>query len=76
LGRFTLERGLVFGLVLFAAGIVCFAVAIFHWGSVGFGSLNLPSTIRLPIFAMVLVIAGLQITMVSFVMSLTEIESE
>jgi hypothetical protein len=75
LGRLTLERGLVMGLVLFVAGIVCFGIAFFYWGSLGFRNLNLPSTIRLPIFAMVLVIAGLQITMVSFVTSLTEIES-
>jgi glycosyltransferase involved in cell wall biosynthesis len=75
LSRFTLERGLVIGLALFVTGIVCFGIAIFHWGSLGFGSLNLPSTIRLPIFAMVLVIAGLQITMVSFVTTLTEIDS-
>jgi hypothetical protein len=73
--RFTPERGLVAGLVLFVAGVLCFGVAIFHWGSSGFGNLNLPSTIRLPIFAMVLVIAGLQVTMVSFVTTLTEIES-
>jgi len=73
--RFTPERGLIAGLVLFVGGIVCFGVAIFHWGSAGFGNLNLPSTIRLPIFAMVLVIAGLQVTMVSFVTTLTEIES-
>jgi glycosyltransferase involved in cell wall biosynthesis len=75
LSRFTLERGLVIGLALFVVGIVCFGIAIFHWGSSGFGNLNLPSTIRLPIFAMVLVIAGLQIMMVSFVTTLTEIDS-
>jgi glycosyltransferase involved in cell wall biosynthesis len=72
--RFTSERGVILGTILFLAGVACFVAAILHWSSVGFGRLDVLSTIRLPILAMVMVVAGLQIIMVSFVMSLTNLD--
>ena len=74
INRLTSERGMLLGTILFLAGLACFVAAILHWSSVGFGRLDVLSTIRLPILAMVLVVAGLQVIMVSFVMSLTNLD--
>jgi len=74
INRIIRERGMMLGTLLFLVGLTCFVVAFLHWSAVGFGRLDLLSTIRMPILAMVLVIAGLQVVMVSFVMSLTELD--
>jgi glycosyltransferase involved in cell wall biosynthesis len=73
LERFTLERGLIAGGALLVAGNVAFLAAVAHWGSTGFRQLNVLSTMRLPIIGMVLIVAGVQLIMVSFTMSLTQI---
>jgi hypothetical protein len=73
LERLTLERGLIAGGILLIAGIVAFVAALAHWGSTGFGQLDVLTTMRLPIIGMVLIVAGMQSIMVSFTMSLTQI---
>jgi hypothetical protein len=72
LQRLTLERGLVVGVVLVLAGTAAFITALALWGSKGFGQLDVISTIRVPIIAMVLVVGGLQVIMVSLTMSLVQ----
>ena len=46
------------------------------WGSHGFGQLDPASSMRLPIFGMVLVVGGLQVFLVSFTLSLSKIDSQ
>lgn len=75
LRRITLERGLVVGSMLTIAGIVAFVFAIARWGASEFGTLDVIETIRLPIIGMVFVIAGIQLMMVSFTLSLSQIGS-
>jgi hypothetical protein len=69
--RVTLERGLLLGALSVLAGIGCFVVALAVWGAEGFGELDPVQTMRLPIVGMVLVVGGVQLGVVSFVMSLT-----
>ena len=76
LERLTLERGLILGVVLAGLGVAAFVVALVSWGSQGFGALDPMTTMRVPIIGMVLVIAGLQLIMVSFTVSLTRIDND
>jgi hypothetical protein len=71
--RVTLERGLVLGGVSVLAGIAAFVVALVHWGATGFGQLDPLTTMRLPIWGMVLIVGGTQVATVSFAISLTGI---
>ncbi len=74
LAGFTLEYGVVVGVLLALAGIGFFVSAFLSWGSAGFGQLDVLSSIRTPIIGMVLVVTGLQLLLVSFTMSLTRID--
>lgn len=73
LRRVTLERGLVAGGLLVLAGLLAFGIAVLRWGAHDFGTLDVIQTIRLPIIGLVLTIAGLQLMMVSFALSLRQI---
>ena len=75
LERVTLERGVLIGALSTLLGVSAFVVAVALWGSTGFGTLDVASSMRLPIWGMVLVISGLQVFLVSFTLSLTRIES-
>lgn len=75
LERVTLERGLLAGIGLSLAGMAAFGVAVLRWGRADFGQLDVIGTIRLPIIGMVMVIAGFQLMMVSFTLSLEQISS-
>jgi hypothetical protein len=72
----TLEKGLVVGAIAVFAGVACFAAAAFLWGSVGFGELNVVRTMRVPILGVVFIVTGVQLLMVSFTMSLTQIDCD
>jgi hypothetical protein len=50
--------------------------AFVSWGSHDFGTLDPTTSLRLPTWGMVLVVGGLQLVMVSFTMSLTQIGTE
>ena len=73
LERVTLERGLVTGLLLMLIGVAAFGVAVLRWGAADFGELDVIGTIRIPIIGMVFILAGLQLMMVSFTLSLGQI---
>jgi hypothetical protein len=74
--RITLERGLLIGFALSLAGLAAFVGAVVHWGTRGFGNLDPLSAMRLPIIGMVLIVAGVQLMLVSFSVSLTLASSE
>jgi hypothetical protein len=73
LARLTLNRGLAIGAATTALGVACFATAAIRWGASDFGDLNPVHTMRLPILGMVLLVAGLQLVMVSFTLSIETI---
>ena len=54
--------------------MAAFVTAVVRWSSTGFGQLDVISTIRVPIIGMVLVVGGLQLVMLSFMMSLVRVE--
>ncbi|TCO64484.1 glycosyltransferase family 2 protein [Actinocrispum wychmicini] len=63
--RFTVERGLVLGMVIFLAGIVLAVLQLVLWGDTGFGKLDAAATIRVAIPAMLGIILGFQTIMFS-----------
>ncbi|MCE0761788.1 glycosyltransferase family 2 protein [Pseudonocardia kujensis] len=71
--RLTLEKGLVVGGLLMLLGVACFLVALTRWGVLGFGALDVVQSMRVPIVGMVLAVAGFQLVIVSFALSLTRI---
>ncbi|HEU0086262.1 MAG TPA: glycosyltransferase family 2 protein, partial [Pseudonocardiaceae bacterium] len=73
LTKLSLERGIVVGSLLLAAGVACFVVALSSWGANGFGALDVVETMRVPIIGMVLIVTGFQLITVSFTLSLTRI---
>jgi Glycosyl transferase family 2 len=75
LDRFTLEWGVIAGLLMGSAGVALFVVAALNWQRTGFGDLAI-QTIRLPLLGMVLVLAGAQVVGSSFMLSLTRIGEE
>lgn len=76
LQRVTLERGVVAGLLGILLGAAAFVGSFFRWTSMDFGSLDPSTSLRLPMWGMVLVVGGLELIMVSFTMSLTQIGTE
>lgn len=72
LDRFTLEWGLIAGTSMGLAGVACFALAVARWQQTDFGRLT-TADMRLPLLGMLLVVAGAQVTLTSFLLSLTRI---
>jgi hypothetical protein len=72
LDRFTLEWGVIVGILMGVAGLLTFVVATVRWQRTGFGQLAI-ETMRLPLFGMVLLVAGAQVIGSSFMLSLTRI---
>ncbi len=73
LARFSLERGLVLGMLLLLTGVGCFVSALTSWGASGFGALDVVGSMRVPIIGTVLSVTGFQLVIVSFTLSLTRI---
>ncbi|MGW4214773.1 glycosyltransferase family 2 protein [Lentzea sp. NPDC004789] len=63
--RFSIERGLVLGIVIFVAGIVVASLQLLRWGSVGFGALDTAQNIRTAIPAALGMVLGFQTIMFS-----------
>jgi glycosyltransferase involved in cell wall biosynthesis len=72
LDRVTLEWGLVIGGLGVVAGLAAFVLALLRWRGTGYGPLD-PEDMRLPLAAMVLLVAGVQVSLTSFALSLTRI---
>jgi Glycosyl transferase family 2 len=72
LDRFTLEWGVIVGVLMGAAGLAAFVAATVRWQRTGFGQLAI-ETMRLPLVGMVLLVAGTQVIGSSFMLSLTRI---
>ena len=72
LDRFTLEWGLIAGFAMSLVGIGSFAVAVLNWRETDFGVLT-TEDMRLPLLGMLLIVAGSQVVLGSFLLSLTRI---
>ncbi|HSA90003.1 MAG TPA: glycosyltransferase family 2 protein [Burkholderiales bacterium] len=66
----SLERGLLLGLALAAAGFAWSAAALWHWREAGFGALDPRAMMRDTIPAAALMIGGMEIMLASFLVSL------
>jgi hypothetical protein len=66
---FTLEKGLVFGLLVLLGGIFLLAQSVWIWRRVDFGILSPEENLRRLIPAVTLVVLGVQIIFSSFFMS-------
>jgi glycosyltransferase involved in cell wall biosynthesis len=65
LQRFSIERGLIIGIVIFVAGIVLALLQFLRWGSVGFGALDTARNVRVAIPAVLGIVLGFQTIMFS-----------
>ncbi len=63
--RFTIERGLILGLLIFVVGIVAAILQVTRWGGTGFGALDAAQNIRTAIPAVLGLILGFQTIMFS-----------
>jgi glycosyltransferase involved in cell wall biosynthesis len=70
LGALTLERGLLGGLALAAAGFVWSAAAFWQWRETGFGALDPRVVMRDTIPATALMVGGMEVMLASFLLSL------
>jgi Glycosyl transferase family 2 len=75
LDKVTLEWGLIAGFLMITSGLVAYALAAMYWRGTGFGALDI-DTLRLPVFGTLLVVAGAQLILISFMLSLTRIGEE
>jgi len=66
---FTLEKGLIAGVLTLFAGIGLLAVAIWEWAQTHFGNLDYESNLRRLVIATTLIVVGLQVTFASFFLS-------
>jgi glycosyltransferase involved in cell wall biosynthesis len=66
----SLERGLLLGLALAAAGIAWSAAAFWHWREAGFGALDPRAVMRDTIPATALMVGGMEIMLAAFLLSL------
>lgn len=64
--RWTQERGLIAGVVLFLIGVVIAVAQLTHWGSVGFGPLDAAQVIRGAVPSALVLMLGFQTAMMSF----------
>ncbi|BAQ64425.1 glycosyltransferase family 2 protein [Geminocystis sp. NIES-3709] len=74
LDRFTLEQGLILGIILFILGGITSIFALFQWEATGFGLLNPVLTMRLVIPSVTSIALGLQIIFSSFFLSVFQLK--
>ncbi|MEV6241653.1 glycosyltransferase family 2 protein [Lentzea sp. NPDC051838] len=63
--RFTVERGLILGLLIFVVGFVAAALQVGFWGGDGFGNMDATATVRMAIPAVLGLLLGFQTIMFS-----------
>ena len=63
--RFSVERGLIFGMLIFVAGILIALLQLFRWGGAGFGAMDTAQNVRTAIPAVLGIVLGFQTIMFS-----------
>lgn len=66
---FTLEKGIVFGLLVLLGGVALLGNALWVWKTAGYGALDYAGNLRRLIPAVTLVVLGVQVIFSSFFMS-------
>ena len=66
----TLEKGLVLGAGAMLAGVACLVGVVIYWGTIDFGPLDYPTTLRWVIPGVTLTALGFQAVLSSFFMSI------
>jgi glycosyltransferase involved in cell wall biosynthesis len=76
LALFSLERGIVAGLLIAAFGLGFLAAAILKWRAAGFGIISYPESLRLVIPAVTCLMLGMQTLFSSFFLSILELKHD
>lgn len=71
---FTLEKGIIFGVLLFIIGIVCSILAVTVWSKLSFGELNPNRSMRLTIPSFTAIVLGAELIFSSFFIGILQIE--
>lgn len=74
LEKFTVEKGVVIGVVLTLMGLIATIVAFVIWGNNSFGSLQPESIMKITIPATTLIAIGIEMIFASFFLGILEIE--
>ena len=71
--KFTLEKGLLFGFVIFVIGFLIDGWIVYDWANSGFGALQ---KVRLALFALLLIVLGTQTVFSAFFLSMLGIPTD
>lgn len=71
--KFTMNRGIFIGAILFLIGLIGSIVAICIWSNAGFGNLESSKMLRLTIPMLILFVCGIQLMFSSFFLGILEI---
>ncbi len=74
LNRFTVERGLVLGLLMFLFGFILAIVSVVLWKQNNFGNLDPRFTMRITIPSFILMVCGIEFIFSSFLMGVLNIK--
>lgn len=72
--KFTMNRGIFIGAILFLIGLIGSIVAICIWSNAGFGNLESSKMLRLTIPMLILFVCGIQLMFSSFFLGILEIK--
>lgn len=72
--KFTMNRGIFIGAILFLVGLIGSIVAIVIWSNAGFGNLESSKMLRLTIPMLILFVCGIQLMFSSFFLGILEIK--
>jgi glycosyltransferase involved in cell wall biosynthesis len=70
---FTLERGVLLGLVIFLVGLAKLSMAVLSWKAAYFGAMSYPESLRQVIPAVTFMMIGVQIIFSSFFLSILDL---
>jgi len=73
---FSLERGIIAGILLIAAGVYLNIKSFLYWEQAGFGDINPVKVLRWVIPSVTLVLLGMQIIVSCFYLSILAIEND
>lgn len=75
LGKFfTVEKGILFGVILFIIGLVCSIMAVNVWAKNSYGILEADKMMRLTIPAFTAIVVGIQMILSSFFLGILQIK--
>lgn len=72
--KFTMNRGIFIGAILFLVGLIGSIIAIVIWSNAGFGNLESSKMLRLTIPMLILFVCGIQLMFSSFFLGILEIK--